>query len=165
MTSAQKYFTMKRLMSNIEDKLCIAYGHITHHGEAVAHDEEKISYFWEYDRTFMVKAGRPRPSESSQTKICHWTEISLIDLDKASNFSGLTVIVGRAPHSRWLKRIEGCHRKVQPTQPTNSVQEPHPTNNNQESSQVMPLPYKSKVTYNTDEEEPDTTKLILPVED
>ena len=45
MTSAQKYFTMKRLMSNIEDKLCIAYGHITHHGEAVAHDEEKISYF------------------------------------------------------------------------------------------------------------------------
>ena len=151
MTSAQKYFTMKRLMSNIEDKLCIAYGHITHHGEAVAHDEEKISYFWEYDRTFMVKAGRPRPSESSQTKICHWTEISLIDLDKASNFSGLTVIVGRAPHSRWLKRIVGYHRKVQTTQPTNSVQEPHPTNNNQESSQVMTAP--------------DSTELNLPVED
>ena len=103
----------------------------------------KISHFWEYDRTYMVKAGRPRPSESSQTKICHWTEISLIDLDKASNFSGLTVIVGRAPHSRWLKRIVGYHRKVQTTQPTNSVQEPHPTNNNRESSQVMPLPYNS----------------------
>ena len=105
----------------------------------------KISYFWEYDRTFMVKAGRPRPSESSQTKICYWTEISLIDLDKASNFSGLTVIVGRAPHSRWLKRIVGYHRKVQTTQPTNSVQEPHPNNSNKESSQVMTLPYKSKV--------------------
>ena len=45
MTSAQRYFTMQRLMSNIEGKLRIAYGHITHHGEAVAHDEEKISYF------------------------------------------------------------------------------------------------------------------------
>ena len=96
-------------MSNIEGKLRIAYGHITHHGEAVAHDEEKSH------------------------------------LDKASNFSGLTVIVGRAPHSRWLKRIVGYHRKVQTTQPTNSVQEPHPNNSNKESSQVMTLPYKSKV--------------------
>ena len=45
MTSAQKYFTMQRLMSNIEDKLRIAYGHITHYGEAVAHDEEKSPCF------------------------------------------------------------------------------------------------------------------------
>ena len=105
----------------------------------------KMSYFWEYDCTYMVKAGRPRPFESSQTEICHWIEISLIDLDKVSALSGLTVIVGRALHSRWLKRIVGYHRKVQTTQPTNSVQVHHPTNNNQELSQVMPLPYKSKV--------------------
>ena len=45
MTSAQRYFTMQRLMSNIEDKLRIAYGHVTHHGEAVAHDEEKCRTF------------------------------------------------------------------------------------------------------------------------
>ena len=36
---------MQRLMSNIEDKLRIAYGHITHYGEAVAHDEEKSPCF------------------------------------------------------------------------------------------------------------------------
>ena len=45
MTSAQKYFTMQRLMSNIEDKLRIAYGHITHHAEAVADNEEKSPTF------------------------------------------------------------------------------------------------------------------------
>ena len=92
---------MKRLMSNIEDKLRIAYGHITHHAEAVADNEEKSPTFENMIvLSYMVKAGRPRPSESSQTEICHLTEISLIDLDKVSNFSGLTVIVGRALHSR-----------------------------------------------------------------
>ena len=36
---------MQRLMSNIEDKLRIAYGHITHHAEAVADNEEKSPTF------------------------------------------------------------------------------------------------------------------------
>ena len=91
----------------------------------------KISHFWEYDRTYMVKADTPRTSESSETEIPHWTEISVIDLDKASNFSSLRIIVERAPHIRSLKRIAGYHRKVRTTQPTNSIQEPHPNNNNQ----------------------------------
>ena len=33
------------LMSFIEDKFLIAHGHGTHHGEAVAHDEEKSPTF------------------------------------------------------------------------------------------------------------------------
>ena len=49
----------QRLMSFIEDKLLIANGHITHHREAVDHDEEKSPTLEMYDRTYMVKAGTP----------------------------------------------------------------------------------------------------------
>ena len=71
-----------------------------------------VSHFGEYNYTYMVKVGTPPPTEPSQTEIRYWTEISVIGLDKARNFSGLRIIVGRAPHSRWHKSIAGYHRKT-----------------------------------------------------